>query len=122
MDSLLGGKTLAEAREAVVSRLKRLIDRGKASHVWNPDRGVRKVVLAALLLLDRHALPIYIDLAEWLTTDDLPYDSGYFDDSKQEGSSKAKHFDELLVASETRWMQSLVQFPKIWPKFSLTWR
>ena len=95
-DAFIRGQSLAEVREEVASRIQKLIDDAELQN-FSTSRGESdRWYWAAPLLLDRHALPDSIELSDWLTTDDLPHDSGYFDNAKRDSSSKAKHFAEFV--------------------------
>ena len=95
VDVFIHGRSLTEIRGEIVIRLNRLIDEAQLHNFSTPRGESERWYWAAPLLLDRHKESLYIDVADWLTTDELPHDSGYFDDTKREGSSKAKHFTEF---------------------------
>ena len=95
VDVLIHGQPLTEIRREIAIRLNRLIDEAQLHNFSTPRGESERWYWAAPLLLDRHKESLYIDVADWLTTDELPHDSGYFDDAKREGSSKAKHFTEF---------------------------
>ncbi|MGZ0174910.1 MAG: helicase C-terminal domain-containing protein, partial [Planctomycetales bacterium] len=92
-DTFLRGLTLTEIREEVAARLRRVIEEAQLENFSTPGGESERWYWAAPLLLDRHTG--FVDVADWLFSDDLREHSWYFDDGNKDGSSKAKHFAEF---------------------------
>ncbi|WP_166831563.1 helicase-related protein [Thalassoroseus pseudoceratinae] len=93
VDALIHQRSLTDVREELVARINKLIDEAELHQFETSNGEPDRWYWAAPLLLDRHIE--FVGLADWLFSDDLPYDSGYFDDENKDGSSKAKHFEEF---------------------------
>ena len=94
-DSLIQHRSLEDVRTEVATRIDKLIEDAELHRFGSPTGEADRWYWAAPLLLDHHKESLYIDVANWLTTDSLRHDSTFFDEGKQAGSSKAKHFEEF---------------------------
>jgi hypothetical protein len=93
--SLLQHQSLEEIHTEVAARIDKLIDEANLRQFGSPTGESDRWYWAAPLLLDRHKESIYIDVANWLTTNSFREESVFFDEEKQGDSSKAKHFEEF---------------------------
>jgi len=93
--SLLQHNSLDDVRNEVAAKIDKLIEDANLHQFGSPTGEPDRWYWAAPLLLDRHKESLYIDVANWQTSDSFREESVFFDDGKQAESSKAKHFEEF---------------------------
>lgn len=101
-ESLVRQRPLAEIRLELAARIQRLIEEATLERFATPTGEADRWYWAAPLLLDRHTLSIRESLGQWLEQVFQGDDSSFLATTeneraaRDEGSSKARHFEELI--------------------------
>lgn len=88
-------RTLEELRSDIAARIDQLVEDAELHRFGSPSGESDRWYWAAPLLLDRNTPSLRKKVKDWLESGSLREESAFFDQKKQESSSKTKHFEEF---------------------------